>query len=73
MLKTVVLPEGTTSIRSNAIGGCWSLESITVPASVKEFSENAFVNFNGKTVIITPSGSAAETFAKANNFSVKNQ
>ena len=48
-LSSVILHEGITSIGSQNFQNCPLLTSITIPASVKSISGNAFIYFNSST------------------------
>lgn len=63
-ISSVTLPEGLEKIGWFAFFGCTSLKSITVPASVVSIGYDAFTNCP-KAVIVCPSGSAAERYAKS--------
>jgi hypothetical protein len=39
-----VIPRRVTRIGAGAFAGCSSLARLTIPATVKEFSQNAFIN-----------------------------
>lgn len=63
-ISSVTLPEGLEKIGWFAFFGCTSLKSVTVPASVVSIGYDAFTNCP-KAVIVCPSGSAAERYAKS--------
>ena len=49
-LKSVVIPDGVTSIGMRAFYGCTSLSEITFPKTVTDFGENAFAGTKWFTV-----------------------
>ena len=53
-LTSVTIPEGVTSISSNAFYGCSKLESITIPDGVTSIGLNAFFNCSNLTSIAIP-------------------
>ena len=53
-LKTVVLPNGITSIPLSAFRHCSSLTSINIPDSVTSIGSNAFVNCSSLTLVTIP-------------------
>ena len=53
--KNSTIPDGVTGIGSNAFTGC-KLTSITIPKSVKYFSEDAFLYCNELTSIVVEEG-----------------
>lgn len=60
----VLIPYGAVSIGSGAFANCAKLREITIPASVTDIADDAFVGVQD-FVIIGHSGSAAEACAKA--------
>ncbi len=46
-LRSVVIPEGITSIGSGAFSDCVAIESVTIPASVTEIGNGAFYDCRG--------------------------
>ncbi len=55
-LKSIVIPEGVTSIRSSAFEGCSGLESVTIGSGVTSIGYGAFVGCSGLTSISIPEG-----------------
>ena len=53
-IKDLVIPDGVTSIRSNAFKGCSGLTSITIPNSVTNIGSNAFSYCSGLTSVTIP-------------------
>ena len=49
-LKSVVLPEGMTTIEADAFAGCDSLEKIVIPSTVKYIAGSAFSEISGGTI-----------------------
>lgn len=62
-LTTIVIPDGCNKIEFEAFDGCSKLRDIYVPESVWSIGTDAFNTGNDETVIHTPAGSAAETYA----------
>jgi len=50
-VKTVIIPDGTTTINGNAFYNCTSITSITIPDSVTSIGANAFNGCTGLTSI----------------------
>ncbi|MCM1313916.1 MAG: leucine-rich repeat protein [Prevotella sp.] len=50
----VVIPDGTTTINSDAFSGCKSFLNITIPDSVKIIGDNAFKGCTGLKLILLP-------------------
>ena len=65
-VTSVVIPEGVTTIGSNAFFGCTGLASITIPASVTTISLNALSGCSNVTIYGNPD-SFAQSFAENNN------
>ena len=53
-IKSVVIPNGVTSIGNSAFSGCSSLTSITIPDSVTSIGEMAFYNCSSLKSITIP-------------------
>ena len=66
----VVLPDGCTEIGAKAFADCAMLRRVEIPASVAVIAEDAFEGCSNELVIVTPKGSAAESFAQAHGLSV---
>ena len=64
-LKSVVIPDGVTTIGSNAFSYCRSLTSVSIPEGVTVIGTDAFKNCPNVT-IHAPTGSYAEKYAKEN-------
>ena len=52
ILTSLVIPEGTDTIKADAFAGCSSLMSVSIPASVRHIGDNAFrgipnINYHG--------------------------
>ena len=50
-VKTVIIPEGVTSIERNAFFGCGNLESVVIPSTVTEIQPDAFKNCSNLTSV----------------------
>ena len=73
-LCTVKIPSGYTTIENLAFQNQTQLYRIEIPASVKTIGKDAFAGCNKtRLTIVTPYGSAAETYAKANGIHYSNQ
>lgn len=73
-LCTVKIPSGYTTIENLAFQNQTQLYRIEIPASVKTIGKDAFAGCNRtKLTIVTPYGSAAETYAKANEIHYSSQ
>ena len=62
--EIIVVPDGATSIGSQAFANCENLGIVEIPATVTSIAPDAFsgcTNF----MIVCPDGSAAESFAEA--------
>ena len=55
-IKSVVIPEGVTSIGSDAFFACYSLKSVTMPDSITSIGEGAFSSCTSLTNIKIPEG-----------------
>lgn len=64
-LRSVVLPEGVTSLGWFGFAGCVSLESVTLPASIKSISYGAFENCSSALIIYAPNNSYAAAYAQS--------
>lgn len=71
-LKTIQFPDGLETMSGNVIVSCESLGEVYVPASVENIVEG-FIDLETcpNAVVVTPSGSAAETVATAMGATVK--
>jgi len=65
-LTQISIPEGVTSIGNRAFYRCSSLTQTSIPASVTSIGDYAFIGCPDSLVIITPSGSYAERYAREN-------
>ena len=73
-LQTVKIPSGYTTIETQAFQNQTDLYQIEIPASVKTIGIDAFAGCNkARLTIVTPYGSAAETYAKANEIHYSSQ
>ena len=68
--ECVVLPDGCAEIGAKAFAACAMLRRVEIPASVAVIAEDAFEGCSNELVIVTPKGSAAESFAQAHGISV---
>ena len=68
--ESIVLPDGCTEIGAKAFADCAMLRRVEIPASVAVIAEDAFEGCSNELVIVTPKGSAAESFAQAHGLSV---
>ena len=68
--ESIVLPDGCTKIGAKAFADCAMLRRVEIPASVAVIAEDAFEGCSNELVIVTPKGSAAESFAQAHGLSV---
>ncbi|MBE6627892.1 MAG: leucine-rich repeat domain-containing protein [Ruminococcaceae bacterium] len=50
-LKSIIIPNGDTSLDMNMFSGCTSLESVVIPKSVTHIGDAAFENCSSLTVI----------------------
>ena len=55
-LRSVIIPEGVTSIKFGAFSGCGNLAGITIPASVTSIGGWAFAECKSLKSIIVPAG-----------------
>lgn len=55
-IKSVVLPEGITTIEEMAFRGCHSLESVTIPSTVTDLGRGAFSDCQKLDNIVIPAG-----------------
>ncbi len=76
-LRTVTFPEGMTTLNDGTSGSVFfgnnKLGEVYIPASVTKIVHAFRHESCPNAVIVTPAGSAAEKWAKANNVPVKNQ
>ena len=68
--ESIVLPDGCAEIGAKAFAACAMLRRVEIPASVAVIAEDAFEGCSNELVIVTPKGSAAESFAQAHGISV---
>ena len=68
--ESIVLPDGCAEIGAKAFAACAGLRRVEIPASVAVIAEDAFEGCSNELVIVTPKGSAAESFAQAHGISV---
>ena len=64
--ETVVIPEGTTSIESEAFSGCTAVTRVQIPTSVETIGDDAFSDCGEALWILTEPGNAAVDYARAN-------
>ena len=67
-INELKIPEKVTSIGEEAFAGCSGLKEITIPDSVMSIADNAFSDCAKDMVIYGFTGSAADRYAKENNF-----
>ena len=60
--ESIVLPDGCTEIGAKAFADCAMLRRVEIPASVAVIAEDAFEGCSHELVIVTPKGSAAESY-----------
>ncbi len=75
-LKKIDFPEGMKTLvgeGGTVFWGCSKMKEVDVPVSVTKISNVLMHDNCPNAVIVTPAGSAAEKWAKANNVPVKNQ
>ena len=65
-----VLPDGCLAIGERAFADCKELKLVEIPSSVIAIAENAFEGCGEGLVVVTPKGSAAESFAQAHGINV---
>ena len=65
-----VLPDGCLVIGERAFADCKELKLVEIPASVTAIADTAFEGCGEGLVIVTPKGSAAESFAQAHGITV---
>lgn len=75
--QTITIPSGYTTIESQAFNsksrGMGTLYRVSIPASVKNIADDAFVNYNmSKVTIVAPYGSVAERYAFEHGFPYTN-
>ena len=70
--RKIVVPAGVSEIKSKAFANCPNLEYLELPAGQIKIADDVLYGCSGVTVIC-PVGSAAETWAKKNGFSVKDK
>ena len=71
-LVKVVIPKGTTTIRSQAFSGCTGLTSITIPEGVTSSEGSAFYNCSKLSSVTIPSSVATIESTAFNNVAPKN-
>jgi hypothetical protein len=64
-LKSVIITNGISRIDWFAFEGCTSLESVTIPASVRSIGYSAFASAPSYLTIYCHSGSFAQNYAKS--------
>ena len=69
-LRSVDIPEGCEIIGEECFASCEDLKTIHVPSTVKEIGSEAFDTECPDTVVYTPEGSEAESFAIENGINV---
>ncbi len=72
-LTSVALPEGLTAIGNYAFYYCSDLTSVTLPASLSSVGDDAFSGIPSGCSFTVPSGSYAETWAKAQGVKYKSK
>ncbi len=53
-LRTVIIPEGVTSIGNDAFSGCYNLARVELPSTLTNLGSNVFANCNQLTAIEIP-------------------
>jgi hypothetical protein len=53
-LRSIVIPEGVTSIGGSAFSGCAGLISVTLPSTIREIRMGAFSDCSSLTTITIP-------------------
>ena len=53
-ITTLVIPSGTTQIRSYVFRNCFSMTSVTIPDSVTSIGQSAFYQCTGLTSVVIP-------------------
>lgn len=69
-LKHITIPDNVESIGKEVFAGCSRLDTVNIPPRVKTIGENAVSKYYSVPTIICARNSAAEKFAKENNFKV---
>lgn len=74
IVKKVTITEGVTTLPDYAFAYLQGTVEVEIPASVTTIGDNAFAKgIDTDITIVTPAGSAAETYANNNGIRVKNQ
>ena len=67
-LQMVIVPDGASVIQIRAFADCQKLRQIYIPSSVYAIARSAFSGCDSNMAIVGKSGSAAESYARANGF-----
>ena len=70
-LKSIVLPEGVTTIEKDAFFDCSKLSTVTLPASLTAIGDYAFDGCSDKLKFIVVEGSYAQQWAESKGFQTK--
>ena len=70
-LKEIHIPDGVVEIGEWAFEGCYNLKKVHIPSSVMAIGERAFGLMNFNLVVVTQTGSFAETYAQTNGLRVE--
>ena len=71
-LKEVVIADGVTRIPAALFGGLQGIEKVTIPASVTAIEEDAFLNCNGITSVISRAATPVDLDGFYRAFPMKN-
>ncbi len=66
-ITSVTIQSGVTKIGMSVFRGCYNLQIVTIPETVKNIGRYAFLHCSGSLTIHAPEGSFAAKYAKKNN------
>ena len=66
-ITSVTIQSGVTKIGMSVFRGCYNLQIVTIPETVKNIGRYAFLHCSGSLTIRAPEGSFAAKYAKKNN------